>query len=388
MPVSDSAMRGKRWIYILMVAMSVAAFIVSDSGIALFFCLSLVALPVLSFIMLIAVRSKLKFEFRVQSSCIRGGSLKVMVRAKVWPRFLIGYLYGVAEITNTTFGKTEQRTILVNDLSFAPHTFEFAGKDSGRICVRFTKVKLIDIFGVCSVRIKREDFAESAITPVLYEKTAVTLRSLNTVLSGTIALPQKGTDHTEIYGVRDYISGDLLNSVHWKLSGKFDTVKTKVYGSSDDRQVLILVDLSRKKEGTVATDAQLNGVLDVAVSISDALKNSVRHTVGWFTDGEYFHTEVSDADSFVQSVGKLMGIKADDGNGESVFYLTREAACASFTRIVFVTAHAGEHEFDAAAAHVTALVVGEEAGEFDDGFVRIIDVPYDNIAAALSGCEL
>ena len=380
-------MAAKRIIYAIIVVAAAAAFIVSNNNIALFVLVCLLALPLLSLCLLFVARKKVKFALAVRDSCIRGGTLQLTARAYAKPRFLLGALKVVVTIENTTFHKTEYQKFVISDLTDTPHVFDYGSEDSGRISVGCDYIRLLDIFGLFSLKVFCPIYAEAVVSPKLFDDVGVSIadRGVDAVF-GDMALPKKGADITEVYDVRDYIAGDAPNSVHWKLSGKFGTLKTKEFGATDDRKILILVDISRNKYGTAATDAQLNGVLDVTASISNALKSAaLTHSVGWFNVGAFESSEVSDNDTFVRTIGKLMSAKVNEGNEESLFYLSRTAECSVFTKIIFIAAAVGNDEFkDVADAELIAIEVASAAGEAVYQGVRVINIPVDNIHDALT----
>lgn len=384
-------MAAKRIIYIIMLLATSAAFVVSNNGIALFLLVSLLVLPQISLCMLLVVYKTVRFELSVRESCIRGGTLQLTMRASAKPRFFIGSVKVLVAIENTTFHKTEYKNFMINDLSFTSHVFDYNGADAGRICVKCDGLKLIGLFGVYSIKVKYPVFAEAMVSPVLYDDIGITIgdRGSDTVF-GDMSLPKKGGDITEVYNVRDYVAGDSLSAVHWKLSGKFGTLKSKEFGTTDDRRRLILVDMSRSKYGNTATDEQLNGVLDVVVSISNALKGTgYTHSVGWFDNGAFESSEVNDSDSFVRMVGKLMSVKVNNGNEEGLFYLSRTTECSAFTKIIFVSPFVNCEEFkEVTDVEVTAIEIGDNFGETIDQGVRIISIPYDNIQDALAACNI
>ena len=384
-------MAAKRVIYIIMLLAVTAAFIVSNNGIALFLLVCLLLLPQISLCMLLIVYRSVRFELSVRDSCIRGGTLQFTMRASAKPRFFIGSIKVLVAIENTTFHKTEYKNFMINDLSFASHVFDYNGADSGRICVKCDGIKLIGLFGVVSIRVKYPIFAEAIVSPMLYEDIGVTIgdRGSDTIF-GDMSMPKKGGDITEVYSVRDYVEGDSLSTVHWKLSGKFGTLKSKEFGATDDRRRLILVDMSRGKYGNTASDEQLNGVLDVAISISNALKSTgYTHSVGWFDNGAFESSDVNDGDTFVRMVGKLMSVKVNDGNEEGLFYLSRTNECRVFTKIIFISPFVNSEEFkEVADVDVTAIQIGKAFGETMDQGVHVINIPYDNIQDALAACNI
>ncbi len=373
----------KRIIYAILLIAAAAVFVFTDSGAALFLLCALALLPLVSLIVLAFARRRIVFDFDTRSSCIRGGALQISFRAGVRPRFLVGCVKVTLLIENTTFGKTIRREFMFEDLSFAEHTFDYVGGDSGRICVRVEKIRLIDVFGVCSLGAKCAKFTESFVSPVLYEGLGVNLGpNRSASLSGETSLPQKGNDNTEIFNIRDYEAGDAPNRLHWKLSGKFDSLKTKEFGSTDEHRTLILVDLGRGGRENSADDAALNAVLDVAVSVSDSLKeDGCAHVIGWFDGGAFRRSEVTDADSFVQAVYSLMSIKVDGGFDKS--YLAKINGYGFFTKIIYVAAAEQAEKTALTPLGLTTIAISSAAGGGD----ALIYVPKDDVTA-LTGCVL
>lgn len=384
-------MTAKRIIYAISVLASAVAFVVTNSNVALFVSACLLLLPLISLCLLIIARKKVKFELTVRDSCIRGGNLQLTLRAHAAPRFLLGAVKVTVTIENSTFHKTEQRSFIIKDLSFDSHVFDYNSEDSGRISVKCDCIRIIDIFGIYALKVSCPVYAEAIVSPKLFDDAGITVadRGVDSVF-GDMVLPKKGSDITEVYDVRDYIAGDSPGSVHWKLSGKFGSLKTKEFGATDDRKILILVDMSRNKYGKPATDAQLNGVLDVTASISNALKSAgLTHSVGWFNSGEFESSEVSDGDSFVRTVGKMMSAKVNDGNEESLFYLSRTAECSVFTKIIFISSAVDNGEFkDVTDAELTAIEVASSSGTAVYQGMRVINIPADSIQNALTALSI
>lgn len=380
----------KRTIYALILLSAVAVFIATDSNIALFLLVGFLALPAFSLVLLFVARNRVTVSFQARESCIRGGALELVMKVRLAPRMLAGCVRVAAEIENTTFGKITRKVFVFRDLSFSPHLYRYESADSGRISIRLASVRLVDIFGLFAVEVKSTAFAESLVSPKLYEDILVRMSAdMRNTLSGATPLLQKGNDNTETYCIRDYAGGDSLNSVHWKLSSKFDSLKVKEFGSTDDRTTLILVDMSRDKYGVKATDEQLNTVLDVAASVSGSLKESTGHSVGWFEDGVFRCNSVADNDTFVKMVYDLMSIKVKAGNAEELFYFARSPECSAFTKIVFVTTSIHPEELKhISGVNVTAVVVGDGTGELEENGVKIINVPCDRVGDALAWAEL
>ena len=379
-----------RVVYIIISAAAVAAFLITDSSVALFLCICLAVLPVLSLVMLSVAAKRVRFDYEMRESCIRGQALQITMNASVKPRFLVGSVQVVMDVENSTFHKIHRKKFQFKDLTGSEHVYDFVSSDSGRIDAHVKSVRLIDIFGVCSISVNYPKFSESIVSPVLYEDATVTVGRGRTSSSGEISLPEKGYDNSEIFGVRDYVSGDSLRAIHWKLSSRFDTLKTKEFGSSYDHQTLILVDMSRFKGGAKASDEQLNAVLDTAISISHSLKESgYLHSIGWFDEGTFRSSEVSDGETFVGAVSALMSIKVSEQDEKCLLFLSRVPESAAFNKIIYVTTASTEEErHEHFLGSVTEVCVGKESGVADGGGVKVVNMNYEDIGSQLMQCEL
>lgn len=77
-----------------------------------------------------------------------------------------------------------------------------------------------------------------AVTDIAYEKTALEQGMLESEESS-----KRGNDFSDVQEVREYIPGDKLMSIHWKLSAKRDILMVKDRVSMSDHQLVIVPEL-------------------------------------------------------------------------------------------------------------------------------------------------
>lgn len=75
----------------------------------------------------------------------------------------------------------------------------------------------------------------------------------------------KGNDSTEVSDIREYIPGDKLQNIHWKLSAKKDILMVKEHVSLTSSQLLFYIELANPAEGI------LDKILDTAYGIGNFL---------------------------------------------------------------------------------------------------------------------
>ena len=113
----------------------------------------------------------------------------------------------------------------------------------GIINVSVKKIYVRDIMSFIKLRKKTDVSVESIVMPELitsyaYDRTALEQGSLESEESS-----KRGSDFSDVQEIREYIPGDKLMSIHWKLSAKRDILMVKDRASMSDKQMVALPEL-------------------------------------------------------------------------------------------------------------------------------------------------
>lgn len=84
----------------------------------------------------------------------------------------------------------------------------------------------------------------------------------------------KDVGHTEIKDIRDYMYGDSLKKIHWKLSSKFNKWLIKETNASSEKEFWILLDLSRISGSAEEVLKTEDRTVEFLVSLAKVLLNS------------------------------------------------------------------------------------------------------------------
>lgn len=88
----------------------------------------------------------------------------------------------------------------------------------------------------------------------------------------------KGNDSSEVTDVREYIPGDKLQDIHWKLSAKKDILMVKEHISLASEQLVLYIELAETQ------DSLIDIILDYAYGIGISLcQNNVSFTYIWYS---------------------------------------------------------------------------------------------------------
>ncbi len=116
--------------------------------------------------------------------------------------------------------------------------------------VRYTvdSIRVLDLLGFVELRKKAEAVAEVNVLPEIRNEEAGRLSDLSGGMTETEESNKQGHDFSDVSDVREYIPGDKLMSIHWKLSAKRDILMVKDRVSMSDQQMVILAELAGMPE--------------------------------------------------------------------------------------------------------------------------------------------
>ena len=93
----------------------------------------------------------------------------------------------------------------------------------------------------------------------------------------------RGEDSSEIFDIRDYVQGDKLNRVHWKLSSKYDKMMVKEFGYPMSTRIELLLELYVDKSENWCK--MVDGLIETLFSVSYALiQKDHEHNILWYRE--------------------------------------------------------------------------------------------------------
>lgn len=136
----------------------------------------------------------------------------------------------------------------------------------GRVEAAAEEPRLQDLFGIFSLKAAGTAEAGVTVLPVLFEPElhAGTSDSASPD-SDQYSTVKPGFDPGETFGLREYIPGDNLKSIHWKLSSKLDRLMVREFGLPVVQDYLLLMDTAG------GTPEQRDAVTEVFASLAQAL---------------------------------------------------------------------------------------------------------------------
>lgn len=110
----------------------------------------------------------------------------------------------------------------------------------------------------------------------------------------------KDKGNTEIQHIRDYMNGDSLKKIHWKLSSKHNKLLTKETNVSSEKEYWIIINLEKLTGETEEILKAEDRTIEVLVSVARFFINSGIVLKVYFNKNEQFFLTFSDMNGFRQ----------------------------------------------------------------------------------------
>lgn len=172
--------------------------------------------------------------------------------------------------------------------------------------------------------------------------------------------PLKKGEREDFSHVREYIRGDMMQLVHWKLTAKLDELMIKQYDEAAERRALILCDYRTDGMDTGMAMKQADAVIEAAIAIASAAVKAgvdVRADFG-AVSGEY-RSDIGDEAAFERfyELSAIMPLRFATVGTER---LLSEGIRAGASVVFVVTGHISEElfaELDCAAEGFSGIIV-------------------------------
>ena len=213
-----------------------------------FFVLVLmIAGPILSGIAVAVLRRFLQVEinYAQDSYGVQGETAYFVIQLKNPTWFVSLDAKVIVNVENTLLGTIGQQvfSVPIHAGKGETLTLPIVAGYPGLVRVSVSRVYVKDLMGFFQLKKAVDQAAELSILPrevndIAYEKTALEQGMLESEESS-----KRGNDFSDVQEVREYIPGDKLMSIHWKLSAKRDILMVKDRVSMSDHQLVIVPEL-------------------------------------------------------------------------------------------------------------------------------------------------
>lgn len=214
--------------------------------------------------------------------------------------------------------------------------FELETGHCGRLRARVEKLWLTDWTGLIRVPCAAGATAKAAVLPRTFPvQLSLTVPPRTPEDAEAYAPDRRGDDPTETFQLRDYVPGDNLRQIHWKLSSKLDHVVVREPAYPVARSVLVFWDKSAAPAGPDKMDAMAEALLSLCQGLCAM---GLPYQLAWYDDAQYMQVPIENSDDLCRAAPGLVRSGGGSEAGPGVSRYVQSRGSAPFGRILYVAA--------------------------------------------------
>ena len=265
------------WIFIVLSALILYLF--SNETVTLALLLALIAVLPASFMLLRLNRSSLEVSLSDATRLENKSIFTLTIRNKGWLPVAAAEVEIKCE--NLRTGESDlylvRRGLMPRKSTEAK--IEVSPTHAGRYELSVSSGMMYEPLGIWSESIDCEDHRYLTFPPVIYEMNIKPVSSAAMPESDINSIRRKGSVSGDMVGIKEYVAGDPVRNIHWKLSEKTDKLLVKELGDPATDNYLLLLDSAA---GIVHDTAALDAIASVFASLMHSLRLSdIAFNVGW-----------------------------------------------------------------------------------------------------------
>lgn len=347
-----------------------------------------VLLPVILYILLRIELRQIVYDVHVASSCTAGEKCPITFEFHSrLPFVATGIVQVDIEFRNLLYGRTmTQELRLPSARAKKKYDLFFQPTVCGEEHIICKEIACYDVFGVCRVRLKPLTekvivVMPQAVSMQIEEKKFTTGQQDGQQFDYT----RKGNDRSEVYDMREYQPGDDVRSIHWKLSGKLDTLIVKESGNSSHYDTLVLYDAGKQAGEQRSSEAEVAGTMDFAVTFSRKLiEISQPHYVAMLANGRLCFHEAESLSGLLRMIYQNMGVALPEQTGGALAQFVLEHYETQFSKLLYIVNGSFPEQLYQLAQQMelTAICISDQSTEIrtvNRGSSTLIEIPVRDL---------
>ncbi len=184
-------------------------------------------------------------------------------------------------------------------------TWSVSSVYAGRMCIEGKEVILRDYLGIKLYKKEWDARAAVSVFPVLSEVIMDVVEDTFTPGSEEeLNSENSSEDVTQIKQFREYVPGDRIQRINWKISLKQDSLFVKEYEREFNRSLTLLAELRRDSDDAGFLDEILTALYSAASKLVDM---DIFFSIGWYdtASSQYVSEPVGNEDSLADAFERM-----------------------------------------------------------------------------------
>lgn len=273
-------------------------------------------------------------------------------------------------------------------------SFDIKSEHIGVVKVKINDIYMYDYFRLFRFKYKiKQEYEITFLPEILPVSLDIRPNTLLGVDSDVFSKSKKGDDPSEVFAIRDYVGGDKLNRIHWKLSSKADNLMVKDYSLPINNSISIIPELASEKSENQLND--IDAVIETAFNLSNFLcEAEIIHHICWYDPkgARFFDEEIKDTDDMFAALGLILACGIDNDGGSLEFWKKDRPVCS---HVAYITALQnasvlGDLAEMSYATFYSVFKIGDELSNAESatGSMQFITINPNNVSDSLAGITL
>lgn len=353
--------------------------------------------PILFKVLLNIDAKNIKLSLDIDHDCIKNQEsfFEVSITSSK-PLLIAGLLYFNFEVRYDKYDETFTRLLKIPATeNRGKVVIPFEATMCSAITIKCLGVECNDIVGITKAKLTPPKPIIFSVYPTTLPITITSNEhSFFTTDSDQIMQNKKGNDMSEVYEFRDYVPGDNIHSIHWKLSCKVDKPIVRVGHSSTNSKTLVFLDIGKEIKGKKIDAQMLSIAVDLAFTISNQLLDmGIGHKFCSSDENDISFYDINDSNDILYAEKHILSTPLPTQNGVGISQFAMDAKCNDFAKIIYIYA---EEYLDALLTlgltkDIAAINIGSKHNDIElssDNKCRFYSLPYDKITSKTYNIDL
>ena len=263
---------------------------------------------------------------------------------------------------------------------------EYIPKLCGAVELSCTRAMVYDILGLVDLSIKKPETKSITVYP---KKVAIQLEKRND--AGSIRdgdqyeKNKKGMDMSDIYDMREYIPGDNIRRVHWKLSSKLDNMVIRDGSDTSYYDTILLLDIGLNNQEKAYEKELLSTAYETGMAVSRSLLLiGIQHCLCISQQSGVSVFELTNESGYLKMQEEMLQMPIPNQNGMGLYYAISQDIENKYTKLIYLTVGECRQELlqIGGKMDVTVISIAEGDGEIrmtEEGRSQIIELPVQHM---------
>lgn len=242
----------RNWInYISFIAIVAIGFLFYHNYVLILLLAALFILPVISILIFRKMSEKVDFEISdIPINAGRNADIKFKINTKNHSFYPMGGIKLKLSVKNLFYDNNKEYVLNVSNQPFKKTQTEWTFKSLYSGCIKVC-IHSAQMYDVLYLNRKNRDLDIEKVIEIFPEEGQVDF-DIQALSEGegedTEVQYRKGTDVSEVSGIRQYEPGDSLQSVHWKMTARYDDWMVKEYSMPYTNKFCLILELYNNED--------------------------------------------------------------------------------------------------------------------------------------------